>query len=253
MIEIFSLFHLLWVIIALLIILIIYKLFKNKSDKFKFYFLFSLTIFSWVVHFSRIWLDPNLVTTDLFFTNLCGLSTLLFPFFYISKKKILKDYMYYVGGFFAFLSFAYPYTIEGSDIFSYNTIRFFLAHLLLMIVPILLAAWGMHKPNYKNLGWMFVFVMAGGIYNMAISAFFVEVGLMTTLQNYMGVWGNEADVFRSANFFSRIITYNKLVDGIYVKTPIPFLYMVPATFIIANPIWIAMSIPFMKKKKRKQN
>ena len=31
----------------------------------------------------------------------------------------------------------------------------------------------MHVPSIKNLGWMFLFLMMGGIYNMALTSFFI--------------------------------------------------------------------------------
>lgn len=252
MIDIFTLNHFLWVITAFIIIIIVHYGFKSKSEKFKFWFLFSLTILAWLVHFSRIIYSDNLRTYQLFFTNLCGLSTLLYPFLYLSKSKLAKDYMYYVGGFFAFLSLAYPYTVEGDPMFASNSIRFFFAHLILIMVPVLLASWKIHIPNVRNLGFMFLFVLMGAIYNMALSAFFVETGLKNYLENYMGVWGNDDDVFSNvALIFAPWATYEKVFNGVLMERPIPFVYMLPSTILFAFPIWFSMSIPFIKFKKNK--
>ena len=252
MINIFTLNHYLWIITAFLIIIAVHYIFKTKSERFKFWFLFSLIIFSWIVHFSRIIYSDNLRTYQLFFTNLCGLSTLLYPFLYLSKSKLAKDYMYYVGGFFAFLSLAYPYTVEGDPIFAYNSIRFFLAHLILIMVPVLLASWKIHIPNVKNLGYMFLFVLMGAVYNMALSAFFVEMGLKSYLTNYMGVWGNYDDVFSDvALIFAPWATYEKVYNGVLMERPIPFIYMIPSTILFSFPIWFGMSIPFINFKKSK--
>ena len=253
MIDIFTINHLLWVIAAFLTMVGVHYAFRSKSKKFQYWFLFSLTIATWVVHFSRIFLAEDLKTYQLFFTNLCGLSTFLYPFLYLSKSKLAKDYMYYVGGFFAFLSLAYPYTVEGDPIFVYNSIRFFFAHVLLIMIPLLMATWGHHTPNYKNMGWMFLFVMMGAVYCMALSAFLVETQLKDYLENYMGVWGNDDDVFSSvALIFAPWATYETTFNGVLTQRPIPFLYMLPVTILLAFPIWFSMSIPFIKFRKNKE-
>ena len=253
MIDIFTINHLLWIIAGFSLLIGMHFAFRNKSKRFQYWFLFSLTIVIWLVHFSRIIFAEDLKTYQLFFTNLCGLSTFLYPFLFLSKSKLAKDYMYYVGGFFAFLSLAYPYTVEGDPIFAYNSIRFFFAHVLLIMIPLLMVTWKLHTPNIRNIGWMFLFVMMGAIYCMALSAFFVETELKDYLENYMGVWGNDDDVYSDvALIFAPWATYEKVIDGIMVTRPIPFIYMLPSLFLFGTPIWFGMSIPFIKLKKNKE-
>jgi len=167
------------------------------------------------------------------------------------KHKVLKDYMYYLGAVFAFLSLAYPNTIDGDPIFAYNTIRFFFAHVILVMVPVLLISWKMHTPNIKHLGWMFVILMFGGIYNMALTSFFVEVGLRQSFTNYMGIWGYEGTIYSYALLFAPWLTYDKLVNGEIVQAAIPFFYIIPAAFIILMPTWVIMSFPFLDWKRIK--
>ncbi len=245
MLNIFSVYHFIWLLLIPIIIFGTYYAFKNTPEKFKYWFLFSLTLLAWVIHFSRYYLDPEFKTYKLFFVDLCGFSTMIYPFIFLLKHNVLKDYMYYLGAVFAFLSLAYPNTIDGDPIFIYNTIRFFFAHLILVMVPSLLVLWKMHTPNIKNLGWMFVLLMIGAIYNMALSSFFVETGLQSSLTNYMGIWGQKGTIYHHALLFAPWLTYDKVVNGEIVKTAIPFFYIIPAAFIILMPSWIIMSLPFI--------
>ena len=86
MIDMFTINHLLWVIAGFLIMVGTHYAFRSKSEKWQYWFLFSLTIAIWLVHFSRIIFAENLHTYQLFFTNLCGLSTFLYPFLYLSLR-----------------------------------------------------------------------------------------------------------------------------------------------------------------------
>ena len=249
MLDMFSLNHLFYTGLVPLVIVGLYYAFKNKSNRFKYWFLFSLTVLAWVIHFSRYWLEPDLKTYELFFTDLCGFSTLVYPFFMLSKNKILKDYMYYLGAVFAFSSLLYPNNIAGDTIFAYNTIRFFLAHVILVGVPLLLIAWKLHVPSIKNLGYMFLLLMFGALYNMALTAFFVEVGLRNYLPNYMGIWGSGNDVYVLFESAAPWITYHKEINGVLVERPIPFVYIIPGAFLFYMSLWSIMSLPFINIKE----
>jgi uncharacterized membrane protein YfhO len=56
MLDMFSLNHLFYTGLVPLVIVGLYYAFKNKSNRFKYWFLFSLTVLAWVIHFSRYWL-----------------------------------------------------------------------------------------------------------------------------------------------------------------------------------------------------
>lgn len=249
MLDMFSFEYFMWILLFILIIIGTYFGFRNRSERFKYYLLFGLACFTWVVHFSRYWLEPNLMTYELFFLDLCGFSTMVYPLFMVLKNKAFKDYMYFVGGFFALHSMVYPNNIEGDPIFAYNTIRFFFAHTILVMIPILLIAWKMHRPSIKNIGWMICFVLIGAMYNVTISSVHYYTGTTSYLRNYMGLWGNTNSVYQMFEVLAPHIRYDHYVNGELVNSPYPFFYMIPALIIFYTPIWVLMSLPFIKTKK----
>lgn len=246
--EILNFYYFVWVAMIPMAIIIVYYLLKNWSDKKKYWFLFGLTVFMWIVHFSRYWLEPELKMYNMFFTDFCGFSTLLYPFLMLSKKKVFKDYMFYLGAVMSMAAVFYPHPIIGDYLYEFNSIRFYLAHLILVMVPMLLVMWKMHVPDIRNLWYMFLLLIIGAFYNMALSAFFIEVGLRDDLANYMGAWGNTEDFFEVAQIIAPWITYTKVVDGVNVTSPIPFLYILPAAAAFLFPFWSLMTLPFIKKE-----
>lgn len=249
MLEMFNWIYFVWIIAAIFLYILIYFGFKNKSDKFKFWFLFSWTIFAWVLHFSRWWLDPNLRLYEMFMKDLCGFSTLVYPFFMLSKNKVFKEYMYFVGGLFALHSLMFPNNIFGDPLLSFNTIRFFFAHFILVGVPLLLVLWKMHIPSIKSIPYAILFMLMGATYNFALSSFFFEVGLTNTHVNFMGLWGNTDGIYRVAEKFAPFLRYDVLVDDVLVSKPIPFFYMLPSLIVVYVPVWVLMALPFIKRKK----
>jgi hypothetical protein len=250
MLEMFNVIYFLWILTAILLYILIYFLFRDRSDKFKYWFLFSWTIIAWILHFSRWWLDPNVRLYEMFMKDLCGFSTLVYPFFMLSKNRIFKEYMYFVGGFFALHSLAFPNNIFGDPILYFNTIRFFFAHFILVGVPLLLVLWKMHKPSMKSIPYMVVFMLIGAMYSFTLSSFFFEVGLTRTHVNFMGLWGNTDGVYRIAEKIAPFMRYDARVNGVTISKPIPFFYMIPALIIVYTPIWVLMSLPFLKRNRK---
>lgn len=248
MLEMLNFYYFIWVLSVPVAIVGVYYLFKDKSDKFKYWFLFSLTVFMWVVHFSRYWLEPELKIYNMYFTDFCGFSTLLYPFLMLSKHKVFKDYMFYLGAVMAMAAVFYPHPILDHYVYKFNSIRFYLAHLFLVMIPMLLVMWKMHVPSIKNLWYMFLLLIVGAMYNMALSAYFIEIGLRTDLANYMGAWGNVPDYFEVAQIVAPWAVYTKEVNGVMVTNPIPMLYIIPAAALFLFPFWSLMSLPFIKKE-----
>lgn len=253
MLEMGSIIYYLWLLSAVLLFVAIYYLFRNKSKKVKNIFLFSIIVFSWIIHFSRWWLDPDLQLYEMFLKDLCGFSTLVYPFFFLSKNKIFRDYMYFVGGFFALHSLAYPNNIFGDPIVYFNTIRFFFAHFILVSVPLLLIFWNMHTPSIKNIPYMILFVLIGAMYNFTLSSFFYEMGLTSRHINFMGLWANTDSVYRYFEVLAPFLRYNVIENGVTVSKAIPFFYMIPALLIVYTPIWVVMSLPFLRRAKGIKN
>lgn len=249
MLDMFSLNHFIWLFVAGVLYYVVYRIFRDTSNKTKFIFLFTLSALTWVIHFSRIWLKPDLMPHEIFFVDLCGFSTMIYPFLMLAKKRVYKDYMYFVGGIFALSSLVYPNNIAGDQIFIYNTIRFFFAHWILVGIPLLLVLWKMHIPSIKSLGWMYLSVIIIAWYNMALSAMFVELGYANSLINYMGLWGNTKSVYNLSEKLVPFLRYTTVVNGQSVSRPVPFFYMIPTLTVLYVPLWILMSLPFRKKNK----
>ena len=249
MLVIGSLVWYIWLIVTIVLLGLGAYLMRNLQEKTQMRILFGMTLFAWVVHFSRYWLDPNLKTHTLFFEDLCGFNTMLYPFLFKMKNKVTKDIMYFVGMVFASHSLFYPNNIDGDPILFYNTIRFFLAHFILVAVPLWLVLWKRHVPQFKNIPWMVVYVLVGAMYSFSLSVVLYETGLLWYYKNYMGLWANSGGVWLIFERVAPFVRYTVVEQGIEVSKPIPFLYMIPGLILFYVPTWIVMTLPFLRKQK----
>ena len=101
-IKLFNFWYFFWIIISLCMFLLLYFILKNKNERTKRIVLFSILMFSLVLHFLKLLVPPY--STDIlrlyrdsWFTNICAANILVFPFIFISKNDTAKDYMFYIG------------------------------------------------------------------------------------------------------------------------------------------------------------
>ncbi len=182
-VEMFNFYYFLYLAIALCITVLSVRLLKNKSDKFRFWFIFGLIFMNFSIHFLKIFIFPY---TDPYFVpsrivkvsleNICAVSVVIFPFLYFVKNKVLKEYMVLVGLLSGLLTLLYPVDtfsetfnavpIEGiytKTAFSIETIRFYITHFTLFLSTFLMLHYKIHELSIKRAKWM-PFILLGVLF-----------------------------------------------------------------------------------------
>jgi len=93
---------------------------------------------------------------------------MVFPFFFLSKKKILRDYMFYIGVLTGFLALITPMTAIDKPAFSFDVIRFFMLHGIICCAPLLMVITGHHKLSWRRV-WQPAFVLAAVLCVIAVN------------------------------------------------------------------------------------
>ena len=156
MIEYFNFYCCLYIVFALGLLTGLYFLLRKKSRRTSGIVLFCLLLSSFILHFAKLafdyyqdWMPWALVTVTP--ENLCAVSALVFPWLYLSNKKILKDYMFYMGILSGLCATIYPMGAVGLNAFEFETIRFFYCHILIWIVPMLMVLLKLHTLDYRRI------------------------------------------------------------------------------------------------------
>lgn len=138
----------------------------------------ALLIFLWLnfaLHFLKLLFSIYDVQHDVTiirkatFENICAVSTLIFPFIYMSKNaKVGKDYMFYLGAISGFAGCVFPAPVDswmwkgeaGLPFYHLETIRYYICHAGIWIVPVLMVLFGIHKLDYRRI-WKALFFYFG--------------------------------------------------------------------------------------------
>ena len=156
MIGYFNFYYFLYAGFVIALLIGLYFLLRNKSKRTIEIVLFCLLLSSFTVHFLKLtaehyrsWLPYSIRTITP--ENICAVSVLLFPWFFISKKNLLRDYMFYMGMMSGIGASFLPIDVVGLNAFEFETIRFYFAHNLLWVVPLLMVMLKVHTLDYKRI------------------------------------------------------------------------------------------------------
>ncbi len=160
--------YLVFLVNCISIVLILYMSLRNRSQKTQKIVLFSILVFSLVLHFIKSLYPPYSTDTarmlrDSWFINICGANIALFPFMFISKSKSAKDYMFYLGMLGGLIAIIYPLEVfsKGNPANEYfDIIRFYWHHLMLFAVPVMMLIFKIHTLDYRRIFYMPLWLLA---------------------------------------------------------------------------------------------
>ena len=152
-----SLFYYIYLLACAGVFVALYFGLRNKSEKMQKWVLFGVLAFNFVLHFLKLSFPeyiskgfPSIVrkcTPE----NICAVSTMIFPFIYLSNWKTGKDYMFYLGMISGILGCVAPLPAIGLNFYSLEAIRCIICHASLWQVPLLMVLFGQHKLDYRRI------------------------------------------------------------------------------------------------------
>ena len=155
MIEYFNGYYFLYIALTLGLAAGLYALLRGKSERVRTGVLFGLLLSNFALHFLKLTLDfyrqlmPWALTT-ITPENICALNVLVFPWLFLCGKPLLRDYMFYIGVV-SFGAVLWPVDVIGFGAFEAETLRYYYAHAIIAVVPLLMVLLGLHKLDYRRI------------------------------------------------------------------------------------------------------
>lgn len=165
-VEVGNFYYYLYISIAITLTIGFIIFLKNKNDRIKHKVILFLLFSAFALHFLKLafypyhQMFPSIIRKSSF-ENICAISTLIFPFIYLSKNKVLKDYMLIMGIAAGIAAYIYPTeaildTFDSvyfgkKQAFSFDVIRFYYAHFVIFVVPFLMGYFKLHTFSFKRI------------------------------------------------------------------------------------------------------
>ncbi len=236
-IKAFNLTYFLMFLITAGVIVLITYLMKNKSEGAKKKLLLIICISNailWVIY--KFWLAfgkfgiPNTYSFDIWTElplHLCNISLIIVPIGIHLKKQGILAYGFFIAPLGAFMACTFPSVGFGDlNIFYPHMLGYYVTHLLIIVVGVLLVTLGFFKPTFKKIPSMFLTALV-----LSFSAFLINLfirGVFNAPANYFYACEPEGisilELFWSIIPISYVyLVFGVLILGIYaVLTTLPF-------------------------------
>lgn len=155
-VEMWSLSYFIGILAAVLFVLAVGLLLKNKTRSEREKILIILSFTGLAIHFLKLLLpkyfnDLPISLRKITPENICAVSTIIFPFILLSKNKYAKDYMFYMGIISGIASIVCPLEAMGRSILDLDVIRFYICHILIFTVPFYMVFYNLHELKLKRI------------------------------------------------------------------------------------------------------
>lgn len=132
----------------------VFLAFRKRSRRAKYAAVLVLMLLNIAQHLLKCFVWPHLYGTGFTYQNtaynVCATLILLSPFVLLFGGQTTKDALLYVGTGGPLLALVVPFWFEGQSVFSWEVLRFYVCHILLIATSLLPALWKLHRPSYKS-------------------------------------------------------------------------------------------------------
>ena len=159
-VDFFNFYYFMYIFIAFTLCLLLYLILKNKTKKQQYTTLLIIVFLNLALHFMKLLFPPyrdalpgsiRKITPE----NICAVSTIVLPILFVLKnRKILNNYFFFISFCGGIGAIFIPTEALGKNPFVFDTIRFYICHIVLLIIPILLASLDLFKPTLKKTLWI---------------------------------------------------------------------------------------------------
>ncbi len=264
MIQLGNFYYFMYMILSLAIIGVVTYITQKQSKKVQKTIILGILFSGFILHFLKLvdkeyYNDLPYSLRKVSFENICAVSTLIFPFIFLTKSNKWKDYMYCFGILGGLGVLVYPNPAVGHGAFSFETIRCYYCHLVLILSSILMVKCEFHKLDYHRL-WKVPFTF----FEVLVIILFNEIVLMATglvepnIYNLLDRgYRNSSFIFGPTHGFDAIKpAIDVFVPKIFRVAPCgplkgeelywPIIWMVLPAYVVLYGLAILIYLPFEK-------
>ena len=210
-----------FIYIAFFLLFLIGSIFllKGKSEEFKKRYIASLLFFSLMVHFLKLlfppYADDQFAIRKITPENICALSTLAFPFIFLSQNKVLSGT----------LAVFFPLEAIGKEAFCFDAVRFYVCHSIITVAPLLMVSTGLHKLNYHRIYKVPICFIIVYVIILVNEIILIEIGLVPLRS--MNLFATGEDAYRNFSMVFGVSEDFKVLEGVLSFFTPDFMMRIP--------------------------
>lgn len=238
--QYFNWSHLITLIYPVIIVLTLFFILRNKSEKTKTWTLFGVAIFNAVLFTAyKIVMSqtfPEFIILNKLPLHLCNINLILIPIALLTKSRLLYSYIYFIGALGALAGvMLFDSCFLGKGSFTFVIQAYFIYHSILFAMAILPICLKLYKPKMSDILRAFIVVLVLTCIMHGINTIF-RATKWCTVAKYFYTYG---------------MPDNPLLGWLQRLVPINLVYEFPLAIVLV-PANFLMHLPFHDWKKTAQ-
>lgn len=228
---------------------------KSKNKCFQQKFIYGMIVLNFILHFvGPVWVHDERQDQIFRMTmiNTCAVLVFLSPFLYWQRDRFLKPGWLYMCVIGALGMIGFPEYAIGHDPFSFDILRLFIQHALLLFVPVLLVVLGHEELRFRDVWAAGVFYVLILIIVVANDAVLETLGFVHHMR-----WWNGAFQWHPGTLHGVV---NPVIPDAWMRVPFgvnvgafaywPIIYMLPVIVLLILPVSVGITWVLSLGKKR---
>jgi hypothetical protein len=154
-VELWNKYHLITLGVFVFILALIGLIIRKKDQRIQSRVLLVIAFLNLALHFLKLLIPEYreampVSFRKVTFENICATTTIMMPFIMLSKNKVMKDYLFYIGLLGGLAALIYPTEAFDRELLELDVLRFYICHMMLFIVPFYMVVFGIHELSLKR-------------------------------------------------------------------------------------------------------
>ncbi len=221
MVEVGNFYYFFFIAVFILLLIVAFFILRRFSSEKQNRILLIVSFLNLALHFGKLFFEPYrsdfpVSIRKVTFENICAVTTLLMPWVFLKWKQTrFGTYTFFIGIVGGLAALFFPTEAFHKDVWTFDVIRFYICHMTIAAVPILMGIFGLIRPKRRDFWIAPVFFLAIECLILVNEIVLIQIGFVDSdLAAFL-----DRDVRNSSFVFGPLSSFDKIAGILLIFVP----------------------------------
>ena len=221
MVAVGNFYYFFFIAIFVLILLVSFFILRKFTPEKQNRILLIVSFLNLALHFGKLLFEPYrsdlpISIRKVTFENICAVTTLLMPWVFLKWKQTkFGTYIFFIGIVGGLAALFFPTEAFQKDVWTFDVLRFYICHMTIAAVPILMGIFKLIRPNRRDFWIAPVFFLAIECLILINEIVLIRIGFVDSdLAEFL-----DRDIRNSSFIFGPLSSFDKIAGILLIFVP----------------------------------